>query len=296
MGANFIIPGLYEHHQLNFALLTLLKIHPEYFYDDVKITAIYGSFQFSIFDGGRIFNSYKHTNKEEIEHIVHTYNEVYNVPIRLVCTNCELKPEDYKNRFGNVVLSLCENDMNEIVVNHSGFEQYVRETYPQYSFISSTTKCLNTPKEFLQELNTNKYKMICLDYNLNKNMSLLEKISEERRKECEFLVNAICPPGCPNRKKHYSLNSLFSLSYGKPYTIENCPIEYSTVHPACFSYKNNLSPEDIYNTYVPMGYNLFKLEGRTLSEIENACNYVRYMVKPEYHFQALTLLLKSVYE
>ncbi len=293
MKINFIIPGLYEHYQLNWKLLTLLKTHPEYFYDGVNVSAVYGSFQFCIFDGGRIFGQYRHTNKEEIEYIVHTYNQQFDVPIRLVCTNCELKPEEYQNRFGNLILSLCENDMNEIVVNHEGFEAYVREKYPQYDFISSTTKCLNTSIAFKEELNKQSYKMICLDYNLNKNMQLLEGIPEELRGQCEFLVNAICPPGCPNRKKHYSLNSLYSLTYGKTYTIEACPIKNSTVHPECFDYKNNLSPEDIYNTYVPMGYNLFKLEGRTLSEAENAANYVRYMVKPEYHFLVLTELLSQ---
>ena len=217
MEANFIIPGLYEHYQLNFDFLALMEEHPVYFYEGAKVSAVYGSFQFCIFDGGRIFHQYRHTTKEEIEYIVHTYNERFGVPVRLVCTNCELKPEDYKNRFGNVVLSLCENEMNEIVVNDSGFEQYVRDNYPGYSFISSTTKCLNTPQAFKEELNTNKYKMICLDYNLNKNMTMLDSIPEESRNQCEFLVNAICPPGCPNRKKHYSLNSLFSLSKNRYY-------------------------------------------------------------------------------
>lgn len=292
MSINFILPGMYENFDLNIHFLALLKEHPEYFYNDVKVSAVYGSFQFCIFDGGRIFNSYRHTTKEEIENILYQYNEVFEIPVRLVCTNCELKQTDYKNRFGNVILTLCNNLPNEIVVNDSNFKKYIQENYSNFTFISSTTKCLNTPKLLLEELSHPEYKMVCLDYNLNHNKTLLKEMPEEQRGRCEFLCNAICPPGCPNRKQHYSLNSLFSLTYGQNYSIEGCPIEYNTTHPKCFQYKNNISPEEIYNEYVPMGYNLFKLEGRTLSIAENVCNYVRYMVKPEYQFLVINELMQ----
>lgn len=293
MGVNFIIPGLYEHYPLNFNLLKLMEEHPEYFYDDVKVSAVYGNFQFCIFDGGRIFSQYRHTTKEEIDMVVSTYNNVFQVPVRLVFTNTELEPKHYLNRFGNVVLQLCENSMNEIVVNNEQFEEYLRENYPSYSFISSTTKCLNTPNLFKEELDKQKYKMICLDYNLNKNQKLLDEIPPEARGQCEFLVNAICPPGCPNRKEHYKLNSLYSLSYGEPYSIQNCPISVCTLHPDLRFGKNNLTPEEIYEKYVPNGYNLFKLEGRTLSLMENASNYAYYMAKPEYRQLVVSLLLNN---
>ena len=135
--------------------------------------------------------------------------------------------------------------------------------------------------------------MVCLDYNLNHNFKLLESLSTEERSRCEFLVNAICPPGCPQRKEHYKLNGIFYLNYGKPYTMENCAIQENTLHPIMCNSKNNISPEEIYNKYVPMGFNLFKLEGRTLSNYENAANYVRYMIKPEYQLYTLGFLLED---
>lgn len=288
--ANFILPGLYEHHALNLQFLELLRTHPEWFYDGVNVSAVYGSFQFCIFDGGRNFIRYRHTTKEEIERITQAYND-FGVPIRLVFTNTELQPEHYYNRFGNVIMSVCENDMNEIVINNEGFENYVRENYPGFQFISSTTKCLNTPQGLKDELAKDKYKMVCLDYNLNHNMKILEEFPMDVRARCEFLVNAICPPGCPQRKEHYKLNSLYHLSYGKSYSMANCQIRENTLHPVMVHSRNNLTPEEIYSTYVPMGYNLFKLEGRTLSSIENICNYVRYMVKPEYQFMVISLLV-----
>lgn len=289
---NFMLPGMYEHVELNLRFIQLLKEHPEYFYDNVQIGAAYGNFQFCVFDGGRIFTNYKHTCAEEIESIVKAYND-YGVPVRLVFTNPVIQPKHFKNRFGQVILKACHNEMNEIVVNNEEFEQYLRENYPKFTFISSTTKCLNTADQFKEELNKDKYKMICLDYNLNKNKKLLDTIEAEDRDKCEFLINAICPPGCPNRKEHYRLNGLYSLSYGKPYATAGCPITFNTLHPNALNSHNNLTPEEIYNTYVPNGYVNFKLEGRTLGILENLLNYVRYMVKPEYQMYVIDFIIRE---
>lgn len=287
---NFMLPGMYEHFDLNMRLINLLKTAPEMFYPGVQIRAAYGNFQFCIFDGGRIFTKYRHTNREEMTEIVKAYNDA-NVPVRLIFTNPVIEEKMFKNRFGQAMLEVCNNPLNEIVINNEKLEQYVRENYKDFSYISSTTKCLNTPDKFKTEFAKDGYTMVCLDYNLNHNWKMLENIPEADRNRCEFLVNAICPAGCPNRKDHYRLNGLFSLTYGKPYAISSCPIDESTLHPTQCSSVNNLSPEEIYNKYVPNGFCNFKLEGRTLGILENACNYVRYMVKPEYQFYALTCLI-----
>lgn len=286
---NFILPGMYEHAELNFRFLSVLKNNPEMFYPNVKVGAVYGNFQFCIFDGGRIFTKYRHTTLEEMIRITNIYNS-FGVPVRLIFTNPVVPETNFQNRFCQAILKACDNPMNEIVVNNQNLEQYLRDNYPNYGFISSTTKCLNTPDKFKEEFEKD-YKMVCLDYNLNKNMKLLDSIPQESRNKCEFLVNAICPPGCPNRKEHYRLNGLYSLSYGKPYSMQDCQIENNTLHPnQCNSY-NNLSPEDIYKIYAQKGFVNFKLEGRTLGILENLCNYVRYMVKPEYQFYVMSLIL-----
>ena len=287
---NFMLPGMYEHVELNLRFIQLLKTNPEFFYDNVKIGAAYGNFQFCIFDGGRIFSNYRHTCTEEMENIVKAYNDL-DVPVRLVFTNPMLQEKHFKNRFGQAILKVCHNEMNEIVVNNSEFEKYLRENYPKFTFISSTTKCLNTPDKFQEEFDKKDYKMICLDYNLNKNQKMLNAIKPEERDKCEFLVNAICPPGCPNRKEHYRLNGLYSLSYGKNYATAGCPITFNTLHPNSFNSVNNLTPDEIYNKYAPQGFINFKLEGRTLGILENLLNYVRYMVKPEYQMFVIDLII-----
>ena len=292
--ARFILPGMYEHYGLNFKLLELMKSKPHLFYDNIKVGAVYGNFQFCIFDGGRIFGQYCHTTKEEMEYVTSVYNDVYGVPVRLIFTNPVIPEKHFKNRFGQATLEVVNaNPMNEIVVNNPQLEQYIRDNYTNLSFISSTTKCLSNPDDFKAEISKGTYKMVCLDYNLNKNMKLLQSLDEDLHNQCEFLVNAICPPACPNRKEHYRLNGLYGLSYGKAYATQDCPIDGTTCSLSQIKSHNNLTPEEIYNQYCPQGFINFKLEGRTLGVVENALDYVRYMVKPEYTWEALHDLLED---
>ena len=46
----FSLPGVYSHKDINLFLISLIREHPEYFYDDVDIDACYGVFPFCIFD------------------------------------------------------------------------------------------------------------------------------------------------------------------------------------------------------------------------------------------------------
>ena len=208
----------------------------------------------------------------------------------MVFTNTELKEKDYYNRFCNEILNICADKNTDIVINNEGLKNYIHNIYPSYNFISSTTKCLNE-QDLKEELNKD-YKMVCLDYNLNKNKTMLESLNKKQRSKCEFLVNAICNPACPYRKNHYRLNSIFYLNYGKEYKMDGCNIIYGILHPTMINSKNNLTIEEIKNYYIPNNFNHFKLEGRSLSWTENLCNYIRYMVKPEYQLYVITELLR----
>lgn len=288
---NFALPGFYEHLNLNLKLLQLIENSPYCFYDNIKINAIYGNFPFCIFDGGRIFQNYKQCSLEEIEYIQKLYDN-YNIPIRLIFTSSAIQPKHFTDRFCNMVMKTIENEKNEIVVNNLELEAYIREHYPKFKIISSTTKCLNTPENSLKELHKD-YKYVCLDYNLNKEWDYLNNIPESLKSKVEFLVNAICPSNCSNRKEHYRLNSLQHLNFGKRYQMIGCAINNNTCHYSVIHSKNNLTYEDIINDYEPKGFINFKLEGRTLSDLELACNYVRYLCKPEWRLWVLTKLVPN---
>lgn len=285
----YAIPGLYYHHELNFKLLNLMEKNPNMFYPNIEIEAVYGVFPWSILDGGRIFPQSKHVTTDEIKRISEKYND-FNVAVRLVCTNSQLTEKHFNDRFSNLMLELCNKKGNQIVVANDKLLEYIKTKYKNYEFISSTTKCLKK-EDFIKELSKDFYSEVCLDYNLNTNLELLNSLYKVQKEKCEFLCNAICPPSCPTRKHHYKLNSLYQLQYGREYGVPYCGISGSNISCTTRNYTNNFSYDKILNVYEPMGFQHFKLEGRTLPTEVQAIIYGEYMAKPEYKDELISQLL-----
>ena len=286
---DYALPGLYEHYKLNISLLLFKEQYPNYFYDNIDFSCVYGSFYFCSWDGGRVFDTnHLHASKELIEELVNVYNYRFQIPMRFTFTNPILTEEDCYDRFNNMVLSVCNNGYNEIVVNSPILEEYLRQTFPNYRYISSTTKCLDK-NEQKNELNKDYY-MVCLDYNHNKNFEFLNSLNKDEKEKTEFLVNALCPSNCKMRKSHYALNGQFVINYGKPYVLKGCPILGSSLKPEACDITNNISVKEIEEKYVPLGFSHFKLEGRSLSDIEVLCHYAKYFIKPEYQLITVTLI------
>lgn len=291
---NFALPGMYEQYPLILAVLEAYKKSKYFFRDNVNISAVYGNFPYCIFDGGRPNFYDKQCTSEKILKLVNLYNNEYNIPIRQIFTNSKVQESDYYNRFENICLSLCNNPGNEIVIVDNGLMDYIKNNYENYNFISSTTKCL-TLQDTKQELSNPNFSLVCLDYNLNKNFDFLKSLSKQEKSKTELLINAICPPNCPNRYQHYQDIGIYNLTFSEdqaPFiaTEKGCGIKNSSLHPTCINSKNNLSFDEIQNIYEPLGITNFKIEGRTLPFIETACNITRYLIKPEYHFEFLNYL------
>ena len=285
----FALPGLYEHFGVNQALINLKSSNPEFFLD-WDFGAIYGNFQFCIWDGGRIFGNYTQASFTQVNFVKDFLNN-NNIPLRMIFTNPIITEEYYYDHFCNLITQICEDSLNELVVNSEGLENYLRTNYPKYNFISSTTKCKSNPEDSFKEFSKN-YKYVCLDYNLNRNEKYLQSFSDDLKPKIELLVNAICPPGCPNRAKHYIANGLSMLNYGIDYSID-CKITNGNLHPNTFAYKNNLYPEELYGHYSQdLGITFFKLEGRTFSDLDLILNYARYLVKPEYQYEFISQIFE----
>lgn len=295
---NYMIPGLYENYKLIICFLNFYEQYPNYFLDDINFRCVFGNFQFCSWDGGRIFshqdNTFTHSNKEEIEQIQNIYNNKFKIPMRFVFTNNLIQEEDCYDRFNNIVLEICENDLNEIVINSPILEEYIRKNYPKYKFISSTTKCLTDREDAKKEILNPNYILTCLDYNLNKDYKFLESLTQEEKDKVELLVNPICGPGCPTRKQHYKLNSLYSLNYGKPYAMRNCFITKNNLFP--FENSVIIQPNEIKDYYEPQGFSNFKLEGRTFSALDTLLNLTKYTVKPEYLYFVISSVMGAYNE
>jgi hypothetical protein len=63
--------------------------------------------------------------------------------------------------------------------------------YPNYRYISSTTKCLLNDNEIKDELN--EFYLTVLDFRKNKNFKLLEELNKDK---VEILLNPYCELGC----------------------------------------------------------------------------------------------------
>ena len=51
---NFHIPDFYWYEELNQTLIFLMEKYKDYFYDDVSVGSIYGTFPSAIWNGGRL--------------------------------------------------------------------------------------------------------------------------------------------------------------------------------------------------------------------------------------------------
>ena len=286
----FALPGMYENYEVLIPLISLFKVHPEYFMDGIDIAAVFGNFQFCSWDGGRVFipSQYKHASIETIQSLKRIYNDELEVPIRLIYTSALTDPSICYSHFDNLVTHLCEDERNEIVVASDMLEGYLRDNYPKYSFISSTTKCITSPDQSFEEVCNPNYKMTCIDYNLNKNKKFVSSIPVEDKCRVEFLINAICPPGCPARKKHYMQNSMFNASYGEAYSTGECGIYKDELFPN--NYHNNFTWDEL-REYEADGFEYFKIEGRTFSKNSIILTLVKWLIKPEYQLYVTNFLL-----
>lgn len=144
--------------------------------------------------------------------------------------------------------------------------------------------------------------LVVLDYNLNNCFDELLKITDKSR--CEILVNSCCVPNCPRRAEHYRFigtqeraaltNRTLPAGKQKPVPTWSCGYGEQNSLSKYKKYKTHVSPDDIWDKYVPMGFENFKLEGRTANLFLLVDTYCYYFAKPEYHDEARLLFLANL--
>ncbi len=288
MQVNFHIPDFINHFFLNTIIIDTIKNNPEYFYDGIQIASVFGNFGGIVWNGGRYIGGT--TDMGTVNAVIKILN-AKNVPLRFTMTNPLIKREHLGDNFCNRVLRAANNGMNEVIVMSPVLEEYIRENYPDYKITSSTCKQIEDIDAVKEELGKD-YKYVVLDYNFNNKFDLLEQIPQEDRGKCEILVNACCQPHCPRRGEHYrqiGQEQINEWEYKKDLLHKN-PYQtnvFSCDHASRNIYEitelpTHVSPEDIFEKYVPMGFVNFKIEGRTAPDVQLLETYIYYMVRPEY--------------
>ena len=299
MDINFHIPDFINHCRLNLLLLTLMQQHPEYFREGVKIASVFGAFPPSLWNGGR--NTVGVVDDEIIKQVTKAFNS-RGVPLRFTFTNPLIEEKHLGDPFCNKVMRMCDNGLNEVIVLSPILEEYIRKNYPSNKITSSTCKEIRNADKLSAELEKD-YHYVVLDYNWNNNFEFLETLPHKEK--CELLINACCVPNCPRRGEHYRSIGETQIKYAeymktppmmrKPTHFEDfkCPSMLRHIYQIT-DLPTHISPDAIVEKYVPMGFNQFKIEGRTVPDIALAENYIYYMIKPEYKDTARLELLGTL--
>ena len=300
MRARFHLPDFAGHFKFNVVFAELLEKRPEYFREGVEIASVYGVFPPSIWNGGRTQGGV--CNKNFISTVIKTFNG-RGIPLRFTFTNPMLEKKHLNDDFCNMIMHLADNGLNEVIVMSPLLEDYIRKNYPNYKITSSTCKRITDAEQLCSEVEKD-YHIVVIDYDLNHDFEALEKIPD--KKKCELLVNACCNPNCPMRSEHYKAIGLQQIAYSNHVRkYPNAPFDTKKLiaeHPEIQKFadcpcsqrslfdivklKNHISPDEIWEKYIPMGFEQFKLEGRTLETLNLLEHYMYYMIKPECRDQA----------
>lgn len=272
------LPGIVYFGMINHLLFDTMKRFPEKFHENYKIGSVYGSMPGAIWNGGRnILGGF--ANKAEAENIIRSYN-MLGIPVRYTWTNVLLEEKHVYDTYCNLMMRLADNGMNQVLVNSPVLEDYIRKTYPGFKILSSTTKRITNVDKLMEEM-AKDYFLVVLDYDLNHDEKVIEKLLPMADR-VEILVNETCQPHCPNRANHYKQISKFQLEFDSSLKF-NCtdPRPNKRTFKGCMTCPSFLSDEDV-KEYAGKGFKNFKIVGRGEGSAFYVESLIYYLVKPEY--------------
>lgn len=285
---NFYLPCFYTGTNLNFVLIELMQKYPERFYDGVKIGAFYDAFPRQKWNGGREDLLNTPFTSDQMDELIGIYTD-YGVKIRFTYTNCMIRPEDLEDAYCNECTRIANKYGCGIIINSKLLEDYLRKTYANLTYISSTTKCITDFDDVCEELKH--YDMVVLDYNFYDDPEAMWCFPNKDK--LEIILDDQCIPHCPNRRAHYKSTSLIQLGI-QAYGFK-CPYPPLSTFEDLKSTRAFIDLKTLYGKLIPMGYKNFKLVGRNMHPADLIESYVYYLVKPEWVATIRNLLLKACF-
>lgn len=280
--AKYHLPGLFEFYELYSVFLPLFREHREYFYDWCDIGSVYGVPADCIWGGGRV--GFGEHSPQEVLALM----KEYKISARLTFSNSLLKKEHLSDRKCNALCALFENDepQNGIIIYSDMLLEHIRKNYPNYYFVSSTTKVLTDFGQFLNEVDRNDFLYVVPDFRLNKQLDKLAAMTEMQKDKVEFLCNECCSVGCRDRKACYENVSRKNLGESCPDHICSAPdSDGGYLFSKAMKNPSFIGIDDIRNVYLPIGFSNFKIEGRGLGSALILEFLLYYMTKPEFQLQ-----------
>ena len=277
--AHYHLPGLFEFYDLYSAFLPLFYGHREYFYDWCDIGSIYGAPADCLWGGGRV--GYGDCDPHKALALIRRYG----ISPRLTFSNSLLKSEHLSDRKCNALCAaLCQRDMPRggVIVHSDLLLKYLMQEYPQLYFVSSTTKVLTDFTDFRREAERTEFEYVVPDFRLNHALDKLSTLPQHLRDKTEFLCNECCSVECRTRKHCYEAVSRRALGEEAKHICTSPDAQDGYRFSKAMRNPSFIGVKDILNTYLPMGFTNFKIEGRSLGSALILEFLLHYMTKPEY--------------
>ena len=274
------LPGLFEFYELYRVFLPVFREHREYFYDWCEIGSIYGAPSDCIWGGGR--TSFGDADPQKVLALM----QEYKISASLTFSNSLLRKEHLQDRKCNALCELFEKQMeveNGVILHSELLLNYLQNTYPNFYFVSSTTKVLTDFQRLLEEVNREEFRYVLPDFRLNKMFDKLNPMSDSQKEKVEFLCNECCWFGCKDRKACYE--SVSRKNLGESCQEHDCHApgaEGGYLFSKALTNPGFISATDIKDVYQPMGFSNFKIEGRGLGSALILEFLLYYMTRPEY--------------
>ena len=278
--ALYHLPGLFEFYELYRLFLPLWREHRDWFFEWCDIGSIYGAPMDCLWGGGRAG-----FGEADASDVLSLMNE-YGISSRLTFSNSLLKKDHLADKRCNELCRMFSTARNGVIVHSDLLSEYLRHEYPGLYLVSSTTKVLTDFDDFEAELNRPEFEYVVPDFRLNKRFDRLSALTQMQKDKVEFLCNECCDYGCRARKQCYENVSRKNLG-------EDVPDHKCASPDAAGGYRFSLAMknpgfigvQDILNTYVPIGFTNFKIEGRGLGSAVVLEFLLYYLTKPEHQLE-----------
>lgn len=278
--AHFHLPGLFEFYDFYKAFLSVYNEHRDWFYEWCRIDSIYGAPADCIWGGGRV--GFGDNDPEKVLELT----SKYGISPRLTFSNSLLTKGHLTDKKCNRLCETFESENSGIIVCSDILIDYIKENYPQYYFVSSTTKVITHFDDLKKELSRKDFRFVCPDFRFNNDFEKLILFTQSEKSKLEMLVNECCDVNCRERKACYMNVSQKALGADctdhiclSPKAEEGYKFSRAMESPAF------ISIEDIKSKYLPMGISNFKIEGRSLGSAMILEFLLYYLTKSEHQLK-----------
>lgn len=272
---DFTVPDFTVGLKRNLVFARVMRDCPQFFFDDVRIQSVYGCFPGCVMNGGRAFVRQRYTP----EQVRATFQalDAQGLKARLTFTNMLVGEEHLGDEYFNMILDEGAAHGAGVIVYSDLVDAYIKDRHPEMERTLSTTREILDAVQLTDALE--RFDMVVLNYNLNKDHAFLDKVGHADR--LEVMANELCNPGCPHRREHYLHNSADQLAE-RITEFRRCNLagkDFFKMAPASPTILTNDDVRELNRRY---GVPRFKLVGRGVAGDVNLESYLYYLVRPEH--------------